>query len=192
MSKILLDVDGVVCDLIGDTLRHVNQIVSPERVELTDITEWDTNACINRKLKFLGIQSVDVAPIITDLWNRQDFVRGLTPIDGAVDAVTSIRGIGHRVVFLTAGRYQSRYWFSERHEWLRYWFDAQESEIIFASSKYFVKGDIFIDDKPGNVAAWQRENPDKEAWLLTQPWNHGTDLNGINHVSSLLKIHGEK
>jgi 5'(3')-deoxyribonucleotidase len=143
MGVILLDVDGVCADFTGMVRRLVKgmggQMPWP-------VTQWDFIKALAREER----KHVEDA-----LEGAEGSWMDMEPIPGARGVVEAFRRAGHRVVFVTSPWASCREWAHVRTEWLHRFMGAKASDVIPARAKELVRGDVFIDDKPQNVAAWR-------------------------------------
>lgn len=154
---ILVDVDGVVADLHTEWLRRYNLDYDTD-LGKEDISSWSMHKLV---VPECGTKIYDYLklPEIYDL---------VQPIEGALDGIKSIRKMGHRVVYLSAGFYPAKV------RWLNYngflsgrtsnWASAED--VIIAFDKSLIKGDVLIDDRLKNVDEFHGP-----AILFDQPWN---------------------
>lgn len=143
MGVILLDVDGVCADFTG---------------------------MVRRLVKGMGGQM----PWPVTQWG---FIKGswmdMEPIPGARGVVEAFRRAGHRVVFVTAPWESCVEWAYARTSWLKHEMGADPRDVVITSAKELVRGDVFVDDKIENVAAWREEDyPGRlRGYLWDAPYN---------------------
>lgn len=165
--RILLDVDGVVADMIGELIR----VIDPYMTE-KEVTNWDLEKVFSsQEMKLCEYLMKD-----PDFWER------LKPYNGVVAAVTRLRA-EHDVVFVSAPYWPCKDWTSARMKWLNYHF--ANVRFIATDHKHYVAGDVFVDDKLSNVEAWAKENRLSEAYLFNRPWNEHLDANKLLRLNSL-------
>ena len=135
---ILVDVDNVLEDLISAWVKALN-IKYDRNVNPDDINEWDI-------MKFFpGLSRNQVfSPLHTkELWES------LTPIPGAEEYLKKLVDDGHNVVLLTSAHPDT---VSYKYKFINKYFPyISFKDIIFASRKQMVKGDVLIDDAPHNL-----------------------------------------
>jgi 5'(3')-deoxyribonucleotidase len=157
MRVVLLDVDGVLADFVGGCLRG--------DVGAEDIRAWDV-------LESLPAEYRDE---VFESWHREGWCRGLGLYPGAREAVMGLRDVA-RVLFVTSPMSGAPHWMWERDRWLREHLNATSDEIVFATAKHHVCGDVFVDDRVANVLDWHRHHPLGLAVLWRQPYNEDADL----------------
>lgn len=144
MGTILLDVDGVCADFTGRVRALVREVGGFMK---WPVVEWDFIKALDKDVR----EHVEERLSCASTWNEDN----LGPIDGAGSAVIAFRKAGHRVVFVTSPWASCHEWAHVRTEWLHRFMGAEASDVIPARAKELVRGDVFIDDKPQNVAAWR-------------------------------------
>lgn len=154
--RLLLDCDGVICDLLTPTLAVINPDLTPESV--TD-----------ENLFALAHKHGAMANLV-DLWSRPGFVEGLAPYPGAVETVAKLRSL-FDVVVVTKPYYRSQYWVTERLAWLAKHFGFTENDVVFTSDKAVVLGDLFVDDSTHHV---DRHNGMGRTVLFDRPYNRAS------------------
>ncbi len=148
--RILLDMDGVIADL----LTHWCQLINDRHGEnLTPETATDWNI---HKL----CQDPDAANKIYEFFREDGFFRELPPMPGAVEGIQTLMRRGHDVVIVTACKYGH----SDKRAWFRdHLPHFNRRNIIFAERKELIRGDVFIDDHVQNLEAWAWSWPGKTA-----------------------------
>lgn len=161
MSKrVLLDVDGVLCDFIGRTFSDLAKYGGPAHTA-DDLKDWDIH-------HLLGTEH---DALLEHIWHAKDFVTSLDPYPGAAEGIDRLRTLGHEVYFVTTAMHTAEHWVWERCHWLKKHMGARGNDILFVAHKHIVEGDMLIDDKPSNVERWDEHHPRKLAVLWDQPWN---------------------
>lgn len=177
--KIIIDVDGTICDTHSPWLGRYNADYN-DRLRKIDIVKWEVHELVKPEC---GMK-------IYDYLSDMNIYRKALPIEGALVAVRKLRGMGHEVAFGTSGV------FTTKIDWL---FDNGFSidtdrrwpkDIIIASDKsWLCSADVIIDDYPKNLADF------KHGILFDQPWNrecHDYDRAGSwNEVVQLIDSYRE-
>lgn len=170
MSKIFLfDVDGVCGDMITPVLTGLTEKFG-KAPAYSDIKNHDLLDPNKTSL------NVDEVFFVHDMMTAPDFANTLEVIDGCKETIDFLRASGHTVKWLTAPYYWSKTWCHDRLEWLKRNFDATNYDLIYATDKSLVYGDVFVDDKISNIEQWQARWKDKKGFLFTQPWNDKSEL----------------
>lgn len=163
--QIWIDCDGVLADFITAYLALVKQHTGRTHTR-DEITSFDLSECI--------VSAEEDAFIWRSLIDQPGWVLGLQPLPGALWAVNALRALG-RVGVLTSP-HLGPHWVHERARWLMAGdsFAFKRREIVWASDKSHVRGDVLIDDNKDHCVAWAKRNPNGAAILLDSPWNQGT------------------
>lgn len=161
--RIWIDVDGVLAQFVPVYLQLIKEHTGREH-SVCDVTDHNFRKCVASpdEDEHVWRNMVDARP---------GLVRGLAEVDGARAALESLRLIA-QVGALTSP-HLGPFWMHERALWLMD-MGFSKREIIFASDKSHVAGDVFIDDHGDNCAAWQAQNPGGTALLFDAPWNRRT------------------
>jgi 5'(3')-deoxyribonucleotidase len=166
---VLLDCDGVAADFVGEVVRIVKYATGQDYA----ITKW-------LKLTDIPCSSQQRAEIAYQIGIMG---RDLQVLPGAQDGVKALREAGHDVHWVTS-RWDSQRWVTDRCWWLKEHGLVRDPqrEITFTAAKWRVHGDIFVDDKPSNVAEWQSTWPRGYGLLFAQPWNQ--DVRVVRKVAN--------
>lgn len=166
--RILLDVDGVVCDFQTPALDAIER-VSGTRPPVDDY-------------EFLSKVDKTHHAACWAAMNEPAFCSDLMPYDGARAFVDALRDVS-RVVFVTSPM-RGLEWEGRRRRWLIEHMGADWADVISAADKTPVSGFAFLDDGPSHVRAWRAEHPGSLALLWNRPYNAGVgDLDPVR-VSS--------
>lgn len=158
-QRVLLDVDGVLADFIS-AIRE--QLCLPENWAPR---QWALEAdALIRALP---------PGRLSDVLSRPGLAAGLRPYPDAREAVEMLRSAQHDVWFCTSPMRSSPTWCYERANWLvKHFGEEQGGKVIFTTAKHLVRGDVLIDDHPGNVALFRESG--RDAYLIGRPWNGGS------------------
>jgi len=154
--KILLDVDGVVADMLPYIISYAKLEISIE-----DIRHWNF---------FLDLNESDLVKA-KEAMVSYDFWRSLPIIEGAHEGVKTLESYGHDVYWLTALYRPCLDYPRARIEWLEENFDVHQDNIVITRTKALVSGDIFIDDKIENLDSWAGANKEGLAFLHEYHYN---------------------
>lgn len=169
--KVLLDVDGVVCDFIGGFLELVYKATG-KKFHHRDLTDWSFEKC-------LGLTSDDMKKI-EFLMGGYGFVLSLSVLPGAQEGIEMLRTAGHEVVFVTSPYPGHPTWMYERDVWLKErWPDI---DVVHTEKKVHVDGHFLIDDKVSKLVAWERGRKGRKPICWTMP--HNVFIGGPEHAGS--------
>ena len=174
---VLLDVDGVVADLVSPVVARALELVGLPKKTLADndVDRWDIAEAVWCKINqqptvvSQDFTLSELRSFVSGWFNSQGFVTSLPVYEGAYECVKCIAKVAD-VYFVTAGRSQSKYWGYERTHWLKENFGGLYKGVVVTEHKYLVRGDFFLDDKIENVEVWGQQSTDC-CYVLDQPWN---------------------
>lgn len=176
MSKpvILLDVDGVLADFVGEVIRIGNELGGSVKRE--EATQYDV-------FKYF---TPEIAAAVKRAVAAEGFCLSLNPFREAMDGVAHLRDLGN--VYAVTSPWSSKTWCYERTSWLRSCFGFRTGEIVHTAAKYLVRGDVLIDDKASHVQEWQVVNPSGLALLMDAPYNRNvTELHRVTSWSAIVQ-----
>ncbi|NLN26989.1 MAG: 5'(3')-deoxyribonucleotidase [Firmicutes bacterium] len=133
--RILIDMDGVLCNLMDKWLRRYNEDYG-DALSTEQITSWGPHrfAKAGRRIyKYLSLPG---------------FFRDLVPLPGAVENMRRLLAAGFDVLIVTAarrGHQDKRDWVSEHLPFFN------TDNMIFAHRKELIRGDILFDDAPHHL-----------------------------------------
>jgi 5'(3')-deoxyribonucleotidase len=153
----LYDVDGVLADFIGGLCKGSGGLyrhITPEKV-----TSYDFEDC----LPFAVVED----------WRHQmlmdGFALSLPVYPQAREQVQTYLDSGYDVVYVTKPYRPSRTWAYDRLEWLDKY--MPKAPVVMTGHKHLIKGDILVEDHPGNLAEWLDHHPTGMGVLVDRPWN---------------------
>lgn len=155
---ILADVDGVFADFVSalcSELGHRGFSRTPDSV-----LHWDLSACL----------SAEELRAALEIMSTPGFCHGITWYEGAREFAAALAGMGE-VHAVTAPFRSGATWISERMGWLSGVLHAERVHFVHGKYKHMVRGDVLIEDHPGNAAAWLDSHPRGLAILIDRPWN---------------------
>lgn len=157
MKTILIDVDGVLANMVEPWLDVLYRVTHRSH-HVNQIQGFDFQGVCNPH---------EAAQVWRYIAGTPGWCLGLLDYPGAANALGRLRRLG-RVVAVTAPLAESDFWTFERARWLgRRGF--RKEDIVFASDKSLVTGDVLIDDGQHNIDAFQGPG-----MLIARPWNRGT------------------
>jgi len=135
--RILVDLDGIVCDTMPYWLDHIYDTVGV-RAYLHDITQWALDKCppldkLNPKLIFSRLQD-------------PGFMLKVPAMVGARLVLENLQNDGHEVYLVTARHGPQS--MPETLTWVQQNLPTfQERHLIFCYDKHLIRADVIIDDK---------------------------------------------
>lgn len=155
--EILLDVDGVLADYVGNLcFRHW-----PNR-NPQEFKTWDLTDHLNAEER--------------EVWARtrvsEGFCRDIPWYREGRRFLYELRARTDQVTILTARDTRAPHWVGERDVWLMFE-GVQHDQIIYCPTgkKHIVSGDMLIEDNVDTCNRWAQRHPACRALLLNRPWN---------------------
>lgn len=138
--RVKLDLDGVLLSLLPEWLSVYNDEYN-DNLQPEDITHWDTHRFVKSRCGF----------DVYDLLDTTGLFLHAKPVEGAIRAVRRLQREGHEILIVTALPPGERVAY-EKLRWLNYWLsEVPRDNIVFATRKELVQGDVLIDDAPHNI-----------------------------------------
>ena len=137
---LLLDQDGVLADFDGaldEVLRDLGHDPT-----LLERTAWDYAKDVERHFGIDAVRALD------DAWRAPGFFKRLDVIDGAIEAVEELLALGFDVAVCTAPSSENPTCASDKLWWVDHHFPSLAGNVVLATDKTLVHGDLLIDDRP--------------------------------------------
>lgn len=166
--RVLLDVDGVICDFLTPALETINRLLGTDH-KLTDMKSWHLFD------SFVASKAVERAAY--DEWKSIGWCRNLPVYPGAVEGVTSLREIAD--VYICTSPMNGETWTNERERWLAHHFGFDRKHVIHTECKWICAADVLIDDKTETLNKWQECHPHGVALRWAQVTNKTVPYDGI-------------
>lgn len=153
---ILVDLDSIVADLTGAWFALYNQEFDDD-LTMDRILTWDTHNYVKKqaKGKIYGYLTAEL-------------YAGLNILNGAKEALDFLAD-KYTVMFLTAAPRHTAdakiNWVIDKFKW------ASKKDVMIGHRKELVKGNVFIDDSPHNIAAYRKAWPDALIMTIAYPYN---------------------
>ena len=179
---VLIDADDTIENLCEAWVKYLNEKHNTS-VLLTDIKEWD----MTKAFPTLSKDEVFEPLFNEELWKR------VTPLPGAVENIKKLIDDGHKIVIVTSSHPYtvSLKW---RYVFERYFPFISTHDVIFASQKQLIKGDVMVDDAPHNLVggdylkllfdAPHNQSFDTESHLVTRVRNWDEVYFSINYIAN--------
>lgn len=171
---ILVDMDDVLEDLSGAWIDFLNSEYGTE-VDKNAPKEWDMGK---------SFPDLTKAQVYAPLYDP-DFWRTVKPIDGAAKTLERLIHEGYEVFVVTASNYSTLQTKME-DVLFRYFPFLDWSNVIVASNKQMIRGDILVDDAPHNLL-----DGDYIKILMDAPHNRSFDagMYGVYRAHSWAEIY---
>lgn len=158
--RVLMDVDGVVCNYTRRFLDCATLITGKTYAE-DQVTDWELR-------DVLQLTEAQEKAALLELAVRLDF----DEYPGAVEGIKLLQDDDHEVVFVTADHRDVLDWGRQRDKWLKARFPFLP--VVHTKDKWVVSGACLIDDKPDNVERWLIRNRPGFGVVWAQPWNYAS------------------
>lgn len=166
--RILLDCDGILADFVGGVLLAVRELtgrqLSPE-----DFPTWD----VFDHLEVLLPDRSGLKKAVMNAVDEPGFCANLPAYPGVVDALRQLlelQAAKKLEFFVVTSPWHSPTWVYERDNWLMRR-GVQKKNILHATTKHIIVGDMFVDDKAAHVRDWGEHHSPGGAFLWTTPHN---------------------
>lgn len=136
--KLLIDMDEVICDFLGELCRRYNQLtgaeIYPEQLKQYDLTSF-------------------VGEIGKSIFLRPDFFSELKAFPHAVETLKKLYIEGYHLIVATDAKGDSHV-AADKKNWIkRHLPFLPSTNFIISSEKHLLDGDLFFDDSP-DVLNW--------------------------------------
>jgi 5'(3')-deoxyribonucleotidase len=165
--RALVDADGVLFDFCAGALKVVAMITGRTYTR-QQVTEFDL-------CKALGLSEQETGRVMQHIGNTPGFCDSLPLYMEALDGMDRLHAVAE-VHIVTSPWPSSPTWAHERTMALRRAFGVHRDNVHPSSGKHVFAGDMFVDDRAPNVAAWIEEHPNKVAVLWRTPHNQTEQL----------------
>lgn len=163
--RILIDMDGVLCDFDGEFLKRWRER-HPEKfyVPFEQRTTFYVRDSYPEELR----------PLVTEILLESSFFREMTPMDGAKEALEEMKNMGLEVFICTSPLTTYKNCVREKYEWVENHLGADwVNRIILTKDKTLIKGDFLIDDKPEIIGL--ESTPSWEHVIYDRPYNRAVN-----------------
>jgi len=143
--RILIDVDEVLADFQTPAFDIINRLFG-KSLTAYDYEVWD----------LFELFTKEEGDAIRAEMGRPGVCASLKVRPGALDAVRELRDMAD--VHPVTSPFDSPTWVAERYAWLQEHFQIPRRDVVFTESKYLVKGDALLDDRPDNITTWLKEH----------------------------------
>ncbi len=165
VKKLLVDVDGVIGDMIVPILYDFNKRTG-RNVLKSSIHRYDYKD-----------GAIDVHEEVLRLQARPENMSRVPLVDGAKEALAALKKL-YAITIVTARP-------PELEAATRFWLLNHDIRLplVFNRRKWEMRGDFLVDDSPSIARKWAETG--RTALLFAQPWNSSGDL--LLHIR---RVHG--
>lgn len=159
IKTILVDQDAILVNMLEVWIQKYNQRTN-SNIQLSDIKDY-------------YLQDYDYK-VLEEILHESDFFYNLDPMPHAVKYLQKLIDIGYDVVIVTQPPRKSDFAMRDKRKWMKRFFpEFSLANMIFCHRKDMVRGDLLFDDKPDNLIAWKKANP--ESITATIEWEYNKD-----------------
>lgn len=159
---ILVDLDGVVVDMLPTWLNLINRYYG-ENLRVSDITAWGVH----------GFCKKASSRQVHQLIKEPGFFRHLPPVRGAIETLKELKEAGHEIEIVTAasaGHSDKQAWVEKHLPFI----DAFD-DVHYTRKKYRICGDLFIDDHEKNLRQYRDVHGGDKVVCFDQLYNRDYD-----------------
>ena len=169
--QILLDMDGVLCDMLTPWLKAYNKRFD-DNLKNEDITDWNVHLFVKPEC---GLR-------VYDILKEDMFFQLPEPLPHAVEVCEWLHEGGYELVIVTAAPSRSKMGVYDKKEWVAEYLPfIPEKNFIATHRKEMVRGDLLFDDGPHNIEAF----PGRTC-VMDHPYNQ--EVEGDYRVSNWLEF----
>ena len=164
--RILVDVDGVVADLMGGFERFFLEETG-RRID----TRKSTTHRMSRAPEFIDLhREIDLDDMLHRFLSVPDVYQNYVElIPDAHESIEYLLDEGHVLGFVTATLWSAPCSFESKFDWLNSIFPYVPMLSVGSAEKHWVTGDYAIDDRYDTCTRW--ENAGVRPLMFRQPWN---------------------
>lgn len=164
--KILVDVDGVVVDLVAPILDKLNEKFGTN-FEHEDIRQWDFFSSHST----YDLLRPEHKVFVRELMCKPGMASDVQLLPNVKETLETLVKHGCEIVFLTAPWKDSPTWIEDRTKHLHKELGHISKEIVFSWDKENTPGDLLIDDNPAFIQKWAQKHLSSIGLVFSQPWN---------------------
>lgn len=160
--------DGIVADLSSEWLRRYNRDYNDTLPLERFFATWNTSDNVKP----------ECGSKIFDYLEQPDLYEDVLPIAGALDGVAALRAAGHELIYASActfGMVDAKAHWLIRNGLCEERRNKLPRNFIPIEDKFWLPGDLLIDDGGHNIKAWVTETR-RRAVMLEYPHNATLDM----------------
>lgn len=175
---VLLDCDGPLADFTTHYLVALARVTNGKALHTAEeVDRWAIHDCQffhDAAVRF-GVEREVLKRKVDAEVTAPGFCAHIPVQKGSQNAVAELRSLA-QVYVVTSPWNSGATWMHERERWLLQHFDIGHKSVFHCSSKFLVRGDVFVDDKADHVATWAKAWPDSRAFLFDMHHNKRDDV----------------
>jgi len=159
LMRILIDLDGICCDLLKVWLEDYNKKYG-DTLTKDDITTF----------KMADVVKEEARKDIIDIIKAPDYFCNLGPIPGAIEAIKRLRA-NHEVRLVSSpmgiDSFSDKAWWVEN----RLKLNRRNLMLVPSADKHWIQTDVIIDDKPSTLVSFANKQPNVHRITISYPYN---------------------
>lgn len=163
--RALVDCDGVLANFF-EGARKVILELSGRDFKFEEMKHWDLFEVVPREIE-------------SECFRRfalKGFCQNLDVISGAQEGMAKLAEVAD--IYVVTSPMHTKRWVFERTNWLKEHFGILSSNIVSASCKYIVEGDLLVDDRAENTKEWALHHPGSTGVIWAAPHNRHENIEG--------------
>lgn len=166
--RILVDMDGIIVNLMDKWLRDINSYQSLREHDGIPFIDETVTRVTREDIKSFDIHKhVEMGDECYKLIQVPGFFDDLPPLAGALEGIRAIESLGHDLVIASspAGPDSAR----AKLEWVSNHLGWGKRRVILCHDKSRIEADAIIDDKPSTIRAFR--NKGCKTAVIEHPYN---------------------
>ena len=160
---LLLDMDGIIADFNLYSIQTYNRLFPNAKLDEKNVNNYIGDHEVIHP-------SIDPKALRRPYKDPGAFIN-LPVMIGSQAAIEELEEL-FDIYVVTTQYYGNPTCVHEKHVWLQRHFPSIADKGIFTKHKSMVKGDILVDDRPANLAAYKAANPKAKTASLEYPWSN--------------------
>jgi len=168
---VLVDCDDVVCQCLKG-MAELSFKKTGVEVPLESLTKWDFFDTVSHP------DHPDLRKWVEEKMQEPGWCYKLETFPEAVDGIRRLKEICE--LFFVTAPFKGEHWPHERRTWLQEHFNMEHWRILQTSTKFLVRGELFIDDKIEHCIDWEKYGKEIGAPGIAAIWDrpHNRDPKG--------------
>lgn len=165
--RLILDMDGVIADLLPDYLYVYNTIFEDD-LEPENIRDWRVKK---------HVKDVNVSEYVENIFKLKNFYFNLKPVKDSIFAIKTLSEICEIVIVTDPFVIDDVHVRNDIMLQKMLWIDKFLGEyininnVIFTDQKYLIQGDVIVDDNISHLLKSKEHNPNMKTILFPTPIN---------------------
>lgn len=158
VRRTIFDCDGVLADWTSYLLKKLDCGLT-----IDDCDDFSLKDVLKRK------RGPETAKRMGSICSRPEFTASQPVFPWAREMIDLSLEAGE--ILVSTSPWSSKGWYDARIGWLHGNLGIPQDWVQVGRRKFWLKADLFVDDKPRNVLEWCADNPQGRGVLLAWPYN---------------------